>query len=128
MAMLDPGQLDEFAERGFLMLPRAVPPDVVTAAAAAIDELIGRNVRERLTDVKRGLRSILDLLAGHSGGSDFHLVALGAEGTKTSATAARRMTSTSTSTPVSRGKTSRGKPTASRQAAGRGAARRKRSA
>ncbi len=43
MAMLDPGQLDEFAERGFLMLPRAVPPDVVTAAAAAIDELIERD-------------------------------------------------------------------------------------
>ncbi len=43
MAMLDPEQLDEFAERGFLVLPRAVPPDVVTAAAAAIDELIERD-------------------------------------------------------------------------------------
>ena len=38
--MLDRGQLDEFAERGFLVLPRAVPPDVVAAAAEAIDELI----------------------------------------------------------------------------------------
>src|SRR5260221_11882748 len=46
----------------------------VGADAAAIDELIGRNVRERLTDVKRGLRAILDLLAGRSGGSDFRLV------------------------------------------------------
>src|SRR4029078_4057699 len=34
------------------------------ADAAAIDELIGRNARERLTEVKRGLRSILDLLNG----------------------------------------------------------------
>jgi DNA-binding transcriptional MerR regulator len=30
----------------------------------AIDALIGQNARERLTEVKRGLRSILDLLAG----------------------------------------------------------------
>ena len=29
-----------------------------------IDELIGQNARERLTEVKRGLRSILELLAG----------------------------------------------------------------
>src|SRR5262249_5244290 len=33
------------------------------AHAPAIDELIGRNARERLTEVKRGLRSILSLLA-----------------------------------------------------------------
>jgi DNA-binding transcriptional MerR regulator len=31
-----------------------------------IDELIGRNARERLTAVKRGLRSILDLLGGRA--------------------------------------------------------------
>jgi DNA-binding transcriptional MerR regulator len=36
----------------------------VAANAPAIDELIGRNARERLTEVKRGLRSILSLLAG----------------------------------------------------------------
>jgi hypothetical protein len=30
--------------------------------APVIDELIGENARERLTEVKRGLRSILDLL------------------------------------------------------------------
>src|SRR6266542_3562476 len=35
----------------------------VAADAPAIDELIGRNARERLTEVKRGLRSILSLLA-----------------------------------------------------------------
>jgi DNA-binding transcriptional MerR regulator len=34
----------------------------------AIDELIGQNARERLTSVKRGLRSILDLLASNGGG------------------------------------------------------------
>jgi DNA-binding transcriptional MerR regulator len=33
----------------------------------AIDELIGRNARERLTSVKRGLRSILDLLTSNGG-------------------------------------------------------------
>ena len=38
----------------------------VAANAPAIDELIGRNARERLTEVKRGLRSILSLLARHS--------------------------------------------------------------
>src|SRR5213593_2312429 len=45
----------------------------VAANAPAIDELIGRNARERLTDVKRGLRSILDLLAGRGGGDEFRL-------------------------------------------------------
>jgi DNA-binding transcriptional MerR regulator len=32
--------------------------------AADIQQLIGQNARERLTEVKRGLRSILELLAG----------------------------------------------------------------
>jgi len=40
----------------------------VGADAPAIDELIGQNARERLTTVKRGLRSILDLLASNGGG------------------------------------------------------------
>jgi len=35
----------------------------VAANAPAIDELIGQNARERLTEVKRGLRSILSLLS-----------------------------------------------------------------
>src|ERR1041384_7194473 len=43
-----------------------VAPDV-----PVIDELIGRNARERLTDVKRGLRSILDLLGGRARGEEF---------------------------------------------------------
>jgi hypothetical protein len=32
--------VDEFAERGFLVLPGVVPPDVLAVASAAIDELI----------------------------------------------------------------------------------------
>jgi hypothetical protein len=44
----------------------------VAADEPIIDELIGRNARERLTAVKRGLRSILDLLSSN-GGHDFEL-------------------------------------------------------
>jgi DNA-binding transcriptional MerR regulator len=43
----------------------------VAANAPSIDVLIGQNARERLTDVKRGLRSILDLL--ENGGDEFRL-------------------------------------------------------
>jgi len=42
---------------------------------AAIDELLGRNARERLTAIKQGLRSILDLLGSNSGGREFKLSA-----------------------------------------------------
>jgi hypothetical protein len=38
--MLNRQQVDEFAERGFLVLPGVVPPDVLAVASAAIDELI----------------------------------------------------------------------------------------
>ena len=41
------------------LLEEAAP----VAAEAPLEELVGRNARERLTVVKRGLRSILDLLA-----------------------------------------------------------------
>jgi DNA-binding transcriptional MerR regulator len=44
----------------------------VAADEPVIDELLGRNARERLTSVKRGLQSILDLLADPSG-HEFHL-------------------------------------------------------
>jgi DNA-binding transcriptional MerR regulator len=37
------------------------------AADAPLDELFGQNARDRLTEVKRGLRAILDLLAGRPG-------------------------------------------------------------
>jgi len=45
----------------------------IGADAPAIDELIGQNARERLTVVKRGLQSILDLLARSSNGEGFRL-------------------------------------------------------
>jgi DNA-binding transcriptional MerR regulator len=44
----------------------------VAPDAPVIDELIGQHARERLTEVKRGLRSILELLAGN-GVHDFRL-------------------------------------------------------
>ena len=48
--MLNREQLTEFAERGFLVVPRAVPPGLAAAASGAIDGLIegkppGRDVR-----------------------------------------------------------------------------------
>jgi DNA-binding transcriptional MerR regulator len=42
----------------------------VAADVPVIDELIGRHARERLTEVKRGLRSILDLLSGRARASE----------------------------------------------------------
>jgi DNA-binding transcriptional MerR regulator len=47
----------------------------VAADAPVLDELMGRHARERLTEVKRGLRSILDLLAGRQGVEEFRLTA-----------------------------------------------------
>src|SRR5215831_14517839 len=49
----------------------------VAADAPVLDELLGRHARERLTEVKRGLRSILDLLSASSVplASDFRLSA-----------------------------------------------------
>ena len=48
---------------------------LVAADAPVIDELIGQHARERLTEVKRGLRSILELLAGRTTAHDFRLTA-----------------------------------------------------
>jgi DNA-binding transcriptional MerR regulator len=47
----------------------------VAVEAPVIDELMGQHARERLTEVKRGLQSILELLAGraHGHASEFHL-------------------------------------------------------
>jgi DNA-binding transcriptional MerR regulator len=45
----------------------------VAADAPVIDELIGRNARERLTAVKRGLRSILEMLSEGGSHREFHL-------------------------------------------------------
>jgi DNA-binding transcriptional MerR regulator len=47
----------------------------VAPNAPIIDELIGRNARERLTEVKRGLQSILDLLAPNGTRENLRLVA-----------------------------------------------------
>ena len=81
----------------------------VAADAPVIDELLGRNARERLTVVKRGLRSILDLLSATPVAShEFRL----------SAPAPARMRAMSTSRASTRGKPARGKAGASR-AAGR---------
>src|SRR5215469_6185104 len=39
----------------------------------SLDELIGRNARERITDVKRGLRALLDLLASGATAAAAHM-------------------------------------------------------
>jgi hypothetical protein len=40
--VLNRGQVEEFAERGFLLVRQVVPPEVASAAARAIDELVER--------------------------------------------------------------------------------------
>ena len=67
-----------------------------------IDELIGRNARERLTAVKRGLRSILDLLSSN-GGHEFELAP------PPSVTTRRASPATVNRAKVVRGKASAGK-------------------
>jgi len=47
----------------------------IAADAPLLDELIGQNARDRLTEVKRGLRAILELLAARVPGDDFQLSA-----------------------------------------------------
>lgn len=55
----------------------------VAADAPVIDELLGRNARERLTEVKRGLRAILDLLSARIDAPSFQLTAASAATTRT---------------------------------------------
>jgi DNA-binding transcriptional MerR regulator len=43
------------------------PPVLEEADAAPIKELLGRNAKERLAEVKRGLMGILDMLGGRPG-------------------------------------------------------------
>jgi DNA-binding transcriptional MerR regulator len=89
----------------------------VAANAPVIDKLIGQNGRERLTAVKRGLQSILDLLSHVNGSDDFRL--------SPPVAAAPRVRQMATS----RVKPSRGKASASRNGSARAPhARRKRSA
>jgi DNA-binding transcriptional MerR regulator len=79
----------------------------VGADEPAIDELIGRNARERLTEVKRGLRSILELLSGRAAGHEFRLSAQ-------VASSANRRPSPAPQ-PVARAKAARGKAPAARR-------------
>jgi DNA-binding transcriptional MerR regulator len=74
----------------------------VAADEPELDELIGQNARERLTAVKRGLQSILDLLAGAHGLDEFQLAAPALSPSRVR------------SIPAARGKLSRGKTAASR--------------
>jgi len=80
----------------------------VAADAPVIDELLGRNARERLTVVKRGLRSILDLLSATPVPStgEFRLSA--------PSTAAARLRAVPTNRSSARAKQARGKATARR--------------
>ena len=91
----------------------------VAGDAPGIEALIGENARERLTAVKRGLQSILELLTGARGGEEFRLAA------PTAASASGRVRAM----PPARLKASRGKVPASRSGSARSPqARRKRSA
>ena len=71
----------------------------VAADAPVLDELIGRNARERLTAVKRGLQSILELLRPTNDAAEFRL-----------APPAPRSPSRAQVMPAARVKPSRGKP------------------
>ena len=73
----------------------------VAADAPVIDELIGQNARERLTAVKRGLQSILDLLA--SRGSNIDDFQLAPQAASPAPPRVRGL-------PPSRAKAARGKP------------------
>ena len=91
----------------------------VAADAPVIEALIGQNARERLTAVKRGLQSILELLTSTTGAEEFRLAA------PTASSASARVRSIRTE----RLKASRGKAPASRSGSVRSPqARRKRSA
>ncbi len=79
----------------------------VLADAAAMDELFGRNARERLTAIKHGLRSILDLLGPNSGTREFRL-------SPPTVAATARARQRPTAAPAARGKTARRKPAPAR--------------
>jgi DNA-binding transcriptional MerR regulator len=79
----------------------------VAPDAPAFDELIGQNARERLTAVKRGLQSILDLLGSVPKADEFRLAAPPIPRTRTAPAAAARS------------KASRGKATPTKQTARR---------
>ncbi len=74
----------------------------IAADEPAMDELVGRNARERLTAVKKGLRSILELIAQNGDTREFRLSAPVASKPRRSA-------------PASRAKAPRRKPAAPRR-------------
>jgi DNA-binding transcriptional MerR regulator len=84
----------------------------VAADAPVIDELIGQNARERLTAVKRGLRSILEMLGLPSGEAARAVAAAAAR----SAAAPVSRTRTSSIAAARRSKRQRRKPSAGRKA------------
>ena len=79
----------------------------VTADEPVIEELIGQHARERLTAVRRGLRSILDMLGAAPAAPEFMLAAPPAPPRAASAA------------PTARGKAPRGKTTSTRTAPAR---------
>ena len=85
------------------------------AADVPLDELIGQHARERLTEVKRGLRSILDLLGGGNGSREFRL------------TPPTRPTVSARTAAPQRAVARRAKPARGKPARSRGGSRRKRS-
>lgn len=94
----------------------------VAADVSVIDELMGQHARERLTEVKRGLQSILELLAGRAHAHDFRLTAPGDETARATPVRARAAVAT-TPVPQQRHSDSKSK---SRTASSAGQARRKR--
>ncbi|MCM3881040.1 MAG: MerR family transcriptional regulator [Vicinamibacterales bacterium] len=56
-------------------IEEAEPPVLEEADAAPIRELLGRNAKERLTDIRRGLQAILQLLSSRPGEPPFHQIA-----------------------------------------------------
>jgi DNA-binding transcriptional MerR regulator len=79
----------------------------VAADVPVIDELIGQHARERLTAVKRGLQSILELLTNGLNGDEFRLAAPPVRRAKPPTRV------------VARAKAGRAKPSSSRHAARR---------
>jgi len=74
----------------------------VGADAPVIDALIGQNARERLTTVKRGLQSILDLLSNAPNGDEFRLAATPPVSRARSVSAARANVARGKSAPTKR--------------------------
>jgi DNA-binding transcriptional MerR regulator len=80
----------------------------IVADEPVMRELIGRNAKERLTAVRRGLQSILDLLGSNGDAREFRL------SPPPSAAPARRRESNTRTTSARRAKPAHHKPAASR--------------